>query len=300
MTPLLNPHHGRYSPLSRRARHLDSTGPPGTADHRIVPEHVELDHLAVTAESTWDLWFRYGAELGGRLVGGGPTSGFHWSQVRFGGGMKIEMLEPHDVDTFDFLRRFLDRHGPGPHHLTFKVPDLAATIDEVRAVGATVVGIDLDSPTWKEAFLHPASSCGIVVQIAQEAGEPTPESVDLAPAPRHGHVAHLDRIVHLVPDLDAAMALLAGPLHGTALTRGDDGGSWVELACPGPGRLRLLRPEDDELRAWLGDRPGRLHHVAFTTDRPDDIAGARPSGDGWWEIAPDDHLGVRVRLRSSH
>ncbi|MEO1063575.1 MAG: VOC family protein [Actinomycetota bacterium] len=262
-----------------------------------MAEHVELDHLAVTAESTWELWQRYGAELGGRLVGGGPTSGFHWSQVRFGGGMKIEMLEPRDVEEFDFLRRFLDRHGPGPHHLTFKVPHLATSIEEVEAAGATVVGVDLDSETWKEAFLHPASACGIVVQIAQEGGDDDPELTEVAPAPRHGATAHLDRIVHLVPDLGAALALFAGPLRGEAAAEGDDGGRWVELRWPGPGRLRLLEPVDGELRAWLGDRPGRLHHVAFTHPDPQRIDGAKPVEDAW-EIAPGDHHGVRIRLRS--
>ncbi|MCB1017806.1 MAG: VOC family protein, partial [Acidimicrobiales bacterium] len=96
-----------------------------------MPPTVDLDHVAVAVEHRREAWARYRVELGGAWVGGGATAGFANHQFSYANGAKIEVLRPHRVDDDDFLRRFLDRSGPGPHHLTFKVADIRAAIDEV-------------------------------------------------------------------------------------------------------------------------------------------------------------------------
>ena len=82
-----------------------------------------LDHVAVAAERQRELWPRYAGDLAGKWVAGDDAAdyeiGFLAAQVAFANGMKVEMLEPFAVEVNDFLRRFLDRSGPGPHHLTF-------------------------------------------------------------------------------------------------------------------------------------------------------------------------------------
>jgi methylmalonyl-CoA/ethylmalonyl-CoA epimerase len=280
---------------------------------------IDLDHLAIAAEHAFGNFARYYAELGGHPQSGGYSPGFHWSQVRFDGGakrghMKIEMLEPANVAEFDFLRRFLDRNGPGPHHLTFKVPDLAATLAEVRAKGYEPASEDLESPTWKEAFLHPRQCHGIVVQLAQvgpdagddhaadDGGEADGSDEELWPAddpqipPPPAPPARLDRLVHLVADADAARALFVDVLGGEPTSEGDSAeGRWTELAWRGGGILRLVRPTG-AAAAWMGSRIGRLHHVAFTVADPTDVRGARAVGEGVWELAPELNLGIRLRL----
>ena len=54
---------------------------------------------------------------------------------------------PWDVEVNDFLARFLAASGPGPHHLTFKVPDLDATPSS-RPVrfGIEPIGINVCRP----------------------------------------------------------------------------------------------------------------------------------------------------------
>src|SRR5262249_34192796 len=66
---------------------------------------------------------------------------------------------------------FVARHGPGPHHLTYKVDDLATTLDRVRTAGYQPVNVDLSDPDWKEAFLHPREAHGTVVQPAEARGD---------------------------------------------------------------------------------------------------------------------------------
>ena len=268
---------------------------------------IDLDHIAVAAEAWSDLWPRYRGDLGGEWVGGGPTIGFASAQVRYANTMRLEVLEPHAVDRNDFLRRFLDRNGPGPHHLTFKVKDIRAALAEADAAGFEPVSVDLRDPHWQEAFLHPKQARGVVVQLAQsDHGEDEGEGdggwdqaePDGFPEPRITP-ASLDRIVHLVASLDDGLALFAGLLAGLEQDRGEEEGlRWVDLAWPGPGRIRLAEPTTGSgpLAAWLDGRPGRIHHVAFTCDAPDRVTGARPLADRRWEVPPEDNLGVRLLL----
>src|SRR5207253_1684244 len=81
---------------------------------------------------------------------------------------------------------------------------------------------------WKEAFLHPKQSHGIVVQLAQSAPHDHVAQFDLPP-PRITGPSSLVRIVHLVADLDGALGLFEQTLGGVRGQTTDDS---VELACP--------------------------------------------------------------------
>ena len=240
-----------------------------------------LDHVAVAAERWEDAWPCYAQELGGRWVSGGEMPGFAAHQVRYDNGAKLEVIRPHAVEHNDFVRRFIDRNGLGPHHLTFKVPDIRVAIEEATTAGYPPVNIALDDPDWKEAFIHPKDAPGIVVQLAQSSQEewsnPEPRHF---PEPTHRRLARLDRVVHAVASLDEGLALFAGLLDGREVERGE---GWVELAWDKPGRIRLVH--GDDFRPWLGDRRGRVHHLAFTCPWLD---------GGPVEIEPEANLGTRL------
>lgn len=274
-------------------------------------EESKLDHIAVAGEAKEALWQRYAADLGGRWAQGGIDPGFHWSQFEYANGMRVEVLEPHNVEIYDFLRRFLDHNGPGAHHLTYKVPDITAAIEAADAAGYPPVGVNLSHEWWKEAFLHPKNAPGIVVQLAFSPERPdgdvddgddadwesaTPPSL---PAPRTRAPAALVRVVHAVADLDEGIRLWIDLLGGVQAGEGDAGDCrWIDIAWPGPGRLRLVAPAspDSHLAGWLGDRRGRLHHLAFTVDEPTSVTGARPLGGDLTEVAASENFGVRLVL----
>lgn len=243
-------------------------------------DHIDLDHIAVAAERQPDLWPRYAGELGGAWVAGGEDPGFASSQLRFANGMKLETMHPSPGPR-DFLRRFLDHNGPGPHHITFKVADIDAAIAAATAAGYPPVGVNLSMEMWKEAFLHPKQATGVVIQLAQSSGEwSSPPPVDLPPA--RGSAATLVHIAHAVRELDDGLRLFRDLLGGYEVERGEDGAdAYVELGWTGPGRVRLVR-----MPQWLGDRVGRVHHLTFAVPglvRPADIDAA-------------DNNGVRLRL----
>ncbi len=271
----------------------------------MVINDIDLDHVAVATERQADAWPRYAGDLAGTWVSGGESVGFHAAQVAYANGMKVEVLEPHLVEENDFLRRFLDASGPGPHHLTFKVADIEAALVAVDAAGLAPVGVDLRDPQWQEAFLHPRQAHGVVVQLAQAEGSwESPAPPDL-PDPAMAAPATLAHVAHVVASLDDAATLFRDLLGGRKVGEGAvDGGCFLDLAWAGGGRVRLIAPlaNDDGTSpwtAWLDGRRGGVHHLAFDVDDPASVADAIPTRDGSWVVPPERNLGVRLVLRST-
>ncbi len=256
---------------------------------------ANFDHVAVAGESRAVLETRYADQLGGLTLAGGRSPGFLWSQLEYGNGMVVEMLEPDRVEENDFLRRFLDRNGPGPHHLTFTVPDLLLALETAEAAGYSPMAVDATHPDWKEAFLHPKQAPGIVIQLAES----------------HEHHQHPDRspsvppvelvyVAHAVQSLEEGLRLFQRVLAGVVVAEGTwPSFRWVELGWRGQGRLRLLEPTvGGRIEKWLGGRAGRLHHLAFVVPEPSTATGAIDRGDHW-EVEPEANYGTRLLLASS-
>ncbi len=253
-----------------------------------------FDHVALALADRRPFLEVFAGDLGGRWVGGADTlGGFSFSQLRYANGMKVEALEPL-LPGSDFLVRFLAATGPGPHHLTFKVPDLSAAVELAAAAGYAPLGVSIDDDRWHEAFLHPREASGIVVQLAWSAGELHKPPPAWLPASRVAAPAELVHVALAVADLDGALRLFKGLLGGRSVDAGAGGGlGFVDLAYDGPGRLRLLA--GGPVGPWIGDRPGRLHSVCFRVRDPAGVAGA-VAGPGWWEVAPEPPLGTRLIL----
>jgi catechol 2,3-dioxygenase-like lactoylglutathione lyase family enzyme len=265
-----------------------------------------LDHVAHAVPRWQDVWTRYAVDLGAEWNSGGPGPGFAPGQLRFGNDARIEVLMPYDTQVNDFLERFIAKSGPGPHHLTFKVPDLSSALDQARQAGLSPIGIDFSDPEWMEAFIHPKQATGVVVQLAEAPGGWTSPAPDDYPTERRqrsdgrGPVdsAVLRRVVHAVADLDAATALFVELLGGevSAEATGDQA-HWVDVTWPGPMALRLVSPAgpdpSNEIRQWLGNRPGRIHHLELAAEEPERLEGAQPIADSWWLPGPADDGAVR-------
>jgi catechol 2,3-dioxygenase-like lactoylglutathione lyase family enzyme len=167
----------------------------------------EFDHVAIAARRIGDAEDLVRA-LGGRSDEGGPSPGFRWWQWIFAGGGRLEVLEP-DGPPDGFLHRFLARHGPGIHHVTFEVPDLDTACARAESLGQRVVGYDARHPGWSEAFLHPSAAQGIVVQLVQTASNGAPE------APNPSLAATLVGVRMVARDAALARGLWTGVLGGS-------------------------------------------------------------------------------------
>jgi methylmalonyl-CoA/ethylmalonyl-CoA epimerase len=107
--------------------------------------------------------------IGGRYVDGGyeDASDFHWVQYDLPHWGRLEMIRTDSRDPEHFINRFIGDRGEGLHHLTFKVSDIAAAVGKAEGLGFTVVGFDASNPGWKEAFVHPRSANGVLIQLAE-------------------------------------------------------------------------------------------------------------------------------------
>src|SRR5689334_3334733 len=212
---------------------------------------TDLDHLAIGTPALTDGWELFGGLLGGTWAYGGDSPGYWWGQLEFAAGPKIELLTPTGGPDAAFLERFLGRRGAGPHHFNFLVSDITEALARTRAFGIEPVGVSLDNPHWKEAFLHPRQAHGIVIQLAQQEGSPvSPPPAELPPP---GPAAAFDLIEYHVGDLDGAVRLFRDVLEGQP---GPAGAGFAELTWPGGKRIRLVH----EAGLPLG---GSLHHIGF-------------------------------------
>jgi methylmalonyl-CoA epimerase len=83
------------------------------------------------------------------------------------GDMEVELLQPLSPDSP--VAKFLDRRGPGIHHICFRVPDLDRALERCRALGFRLV--DQRPRTGagghRIAFLHPKSTAGILLELTE-------------------------------------------------------------------------------------------------------------------------------------
>jgi methylmalonyl-CoA/ethylmalonyl-CoA epimerase len=126
----------------------------------------EVDHVAVAVESVEEAMVLFRDVLGGEYLAGGDddTLGVRAVRVRLG-GIRVELLQPLRDDSP--IRRFLDRKGPGFHHMTMFVDDLDAAIQEIETSGFEVVDTDRSKPYWLETYIRPRSGFGTLLQVVQ-------------------------------------------------------------------------------------------------------------------------------------
>src|ERR1700681_4169439 len=83
------------------------------------------------------------------------------------GGVSVDLLEASAADSP--IARFLDRRGPGLHHITLRVEDIAAALAHLKARGVKLID-EQPRPGAERAlvaFVHPSSAHGVLVELKQ-------------------------------------------------------------------------------------------------------------------------------------
>jgi methylmalonyl-CoA epimerase len=83
------------------------------------------------------------------------------------GSASIELLEPTAPESA--IARYLTKRGPGIHHLTLRVADIAAALAQLKARGVRLVD-DAPRPGAEGAlvaFIHPSSAHGVLIELKQ-------------------------------------------------------------------------------------------------------------------------------------
>ena len=126
-----------------------------------------LDHVSIATKDMAAMVPLLRDVLGARFLMGATESsqGFRWAQFQFPGGGVIELIAP--VGEEGFLQDFLAQRGEGLHHITLRVRNIAARTRELEALGYRPVMAKFDNPVWKEVFLHPRETHGVLIQLAE-------------------------------------------------------------------------------------------------------------------------------------
>ena len=83
------------------------------------------------------------------------------------GETRIELLEPLSENSP--VGKFLEKRGPGIHHIALRVADIRASLADLKARGTRLID---ESPRTGAggclvAFVHPASANGVLLELVQ-------------------------------------------------------------------------------------------------------------------------------------
>jgi methylmalonyl-CoA/ethylmalonyl-CoA epimerase len=81
----------------------------------------------------------------------------------------IELLRPLGPETA--VGKFLERKGPGLHHVAYAVDDIDATLAKLAAAGLELIDREprVGIRESRVAFLHPRSTGGVLTEIVEPA-----------------------------------------------------------------------------------------------------------------------------------
>ncbi|MCS6954373.1 MAG: methylmalonyl Co-A mutase-associated GTPase MeaB [Bryobacterales bacterium] len=126
-----------------------------------------VDHLGVAVPSLDEALRFWEKLLGMRLLG---IEDVVQEKVRVAmleaGPSRVELLEASAPDSV--VARFLEKRGPGLHHLALRVPDLAATLARLRNAGVRILGEpQIGAGGHRYVFVHPASTGGVLLELIE-------------------------------------------------------------------------------------------------------------------------------------
>ena len=132
----------------------------------IMPTIKRIDHIAVViedVEAALGFW-RDALGIPYSHTEDVPAEG---SQVFFLpiGDSEIELVKPTTSDSG--LARYLEKRGPGMHHICLEVDDIQAMLSRLKEKGVQLIQ---EVPSVgiggrKYAFIHPKSSNGVLVEL---------------------------------------------------------------------------------------------------------------------------------------
>jgi methylmalonyl-CoA epimerase len=134
-----------------------------------IMRQLPLDHVAIAVPSIARALPTYELLTGGAgsEIESVPSQGVRVAFVGEGTG-RIELIEP--IAPESPVGRFLERRGPGLHHLAYRVPNLVATLGRLEAAGVRLIDRAPRAGAHGRmiAFLHPESTGGVLIELVQE------------------------------------------------------------------------------------------------------------------------------------
>jgi LAO/AO transport system kinase len=131
------------------------------------PPHIRIDHLGIAVKSLQEALGFY-ESLGLQAASRESVAAEKVLVAMLPAGeSRLELLEPSAPDSP--IAKFLEKRGPGLHHVALRVPDLNAAVERLRASGARLLNEPRPGAGGHlYVFIHPASTGGVLMELIQE------------------------------------------------------------------------------------------------------------------------------------
>jgi methylmalonyl-CoA/ethylmalonyl-CoA epimerase len=129
---------------------------------------TKINHIGIAVKSLDDALPFYRDQLGMAFLG---TEEVAEQRVKVAmlqvGESKIELLEPTSDDSP--VAKFLEKNGPGIHHLAYEVENIEAAIAKLLGDGARMIDEKPRNGAHGTliAFVHPKNSGGVLTELCQ-------------------------------------------------------------------------------------------------------------------------------------
>lgn len=140
-----------------------------TTSHSVRPHHgsdMEFHHAGIATSDGPATAALFADLLGTEVVHEESLDGIDVAFLDVGDGL-LEILQPTDEGT---VSRFLDREGPGIHHLAFTTEDLPGALEHARSLDVELIDEEPrpGAAGHEVAFLHPRDTDGVLIEFVSE------------------------------------------------------------------------------------------------------------------------------------
>lgn len=131
-----------------------------------------IDHIGVAVEDLEEAVALYRDRLGMREQHRETVEeqGVHAVLLEIGDA-HVELIAP--IGPEGGVARFLERNGPGMHHVAYRTDDIEATVKSLVSAGLRMIDDEprLGIQGSRVAFVHPRSTGGVLTEIVEPAKE---------------------------------------------------------------------------------------------------------------------------------
>ena len=130
---------------------------------------MKIDHLGIAVKSIDEALKFYRDILGLSVCGTEivEDQGVEVAMLPIGES-RVELLQPLGENSP--VARFMEKRGPGIHHICIEVEDIAAQLAEMKAAGAQLIDEQPRRGAGGHliAFVHPKSTSGVLIELVQK------------------------------------------------------------------------------------------------------------------------------------
>ncbi|NSW86924.1 MAG: methylmalonyl-CoA epimerase [Syntrophobacteraceae bacterium] len=129
---------------------------------------LKVDHIGIAVNSIQECMKLYKDLLGLEYAGSETVAEQKVTTAFFPvGDTEVELLESTSPDGP--IAKYLEKRGEGVQHIAFRVDNLEAALEELKAKGVKLIDEKprMGAGGAKIAFLHPKSTYGVLVELSE-------------------------------------------------------------------------------------------------------------------------------------